>query len=320
MTTSGTDRLAEEVAGLEPDSVKGFPFQEYAAYLRDVKSYFGFARHPHVARARRSWFKCLVSSHEPAFLCRVNKLVLASLMKENRPRLRSLSLPGDVPELYEQWFDRIVKDLRDLPDDAFRLESIDYIIDLSVCCLRSIPVGGAWVVQKSRVGLGPFVGGGLRQFFQYSFYVFSEAGGLSPYWVIHTAARYVLLFRPEEMDRAYMRIAGLLQWDPSTKGIFRAGWLLDPALEHVSPSLAFVRNVPQENGARFFRGRTSQSDMNLALSRSSARRRLYKDGSYRPSTHAYIWPKEAVISWASTQEEGDSPGGPTHRATGRDTA
>jgi hypothetical protein len=216
-------------------------------------------------------------------------------------------MPPDVSKLYRHWFARIAKDLRGLPDDSFRLESQEFIVDVSVCCLRSIPVGGAWVVQRSRVGLGPFVGGGVRQFFRYSFHVFFEAGGISPYWVIHTATRYLPLFRPEEMDRAYMRIAELLDWDPATKGIYRAGWLLDPALEKVSPNLVFLRRGPQENGARFFRSRTVQADIDWALSRSSLRQRLYKDGSYRPSSHAYIWPKEAVIAWAKRPRKSDTP-------------
>ena len=301
------DRLTEDVAELDRDFVKEFPFEEYLAYLRDVKSYLGIARHPHVGRRRKKWFKSLVSSRDPSVLCRVNKLVFAFLIRESVTRLPRWNLPCDVSDLYRQWFDRVMKDLRELPDDSFRLESEEFIVDVGVCCLRSIPVGGAWVVQRSRVGLGPFVGGGPWQFFRYLSYMLGEAGGYSPYWVIHTATRYLPLFRPEEMDRAYMRIAELLKWDQATKGIYRGGWLLDPKLEEISPNLAFLRTVPQKNGARLFRSRTVQADIDWALSRSSIRRRLYKEGAYRPSAHAYIWPREAVLAWADRRKRDDGP-------------
>ena len=100
-----------------------------------------------------------------------------------------------------------------------------------------------------------------------------------------------------------MRIAELMKWDQATKGIFRAGWLLDPKLEEISPNLVYLRTVPQKNGARLFRSRTVQADIDWALSLSPIRRRLYKEGAYRPSSHGYIWPREAFFAWADRRKQ-----------------
>ncbi|MHC4660008.1 MAG: hypothetical protein ACYS83_12675, partial [Planctomycetota bacterium] len=71
------------------------------------------------------------------------------------------------------------------------------------------------------------------------------------------------------MNLAYMRIAELMKRDPSIRGVYRGSWFLAPDLEKVSPNLAFLRTVPQWNGARLFRSVTLKADVKRALSMSS---------------------------------------------------
>lgn len=303
-------RVEEEIRSLKEDLVKlwsdiihEFPFEEYSAYLIDRLTYLGYGRHPYIGRRRRNWFRSILSLYDPAILCLFNKLLMACLIQDSLDKLPHKSLCADIVEMYHRWFERVLNDFEKQPDDYYRSESEAFGIDLSICCLRSIPVGGAWVVQKSRIGWGPFIGGGLRQFFVYLAFTIRKAGGFSPFCVIHTAGRYIPVFKPEEMDLAYMRIAELMKSDPALKGIYRASWFLDPSLEEVSPNLAFLRTVPEQNGARLFRSVTVRADINWALSLSSERRKLYKEGKYRPTSYAYIWPRMTLLEWAERQNE-----------------
>ncbi len=295
--------LTEDLVKLNSDVIYEFPFKAYLAYLRDLKSHLGLARHPYISRRRRNWFRSIVASYDSTILCRYNKLLLAFLMRDSLALLPHKNLPGEVVDLYYQWFTRVLNDFGDQSDDYYSLESEAFGVDLGVCCLRSIPVGGAWVVQQSRIGLGPFIRAGPWQFLLYLSFIILKTGGFSPFCVIHTASRYLPLFRPEEMSLAYMRIAELMKRDPRIRGVYRGSWFLDPHLEKVSPNLAFLRTVPQWNGARLFRSVTVKADIKWALSMSSVRRRLYKEGKYRPNSYAYIWPRKALLEWAERQKE-----------------
>ncbi len=176
--------------------------------------------------------------------------------------------------------------------------SIAFRHDVGVCCLRSIPVGGAWVVHKSGIGFRFLLIVGPWQLLKYLSFVIRKTGGFSPFYQIHTVSRYLNLFSSEEMDLAYIRIVELMKKDPSVRGVIREGWLLDPNLEKVSPNLAFLRRIPQENGAMLFRRVTTNRNIKVALSMSSTRRRLYQEGKYKPTFYSYIWPRKALIEWA----------------------
>ena len=153
-------------------------------------------------------------------------------------------------------------------------------------------------MQKSSIGLGFLMLAGPWQLLKLLSFIIPKTGGFSPFYDIHTVSRYLSLFRCEEMDLAYVRIAELMKRDPSIRGVIRASWFLDPNLEKASPNLAFLRKIPQENGARLFRNVTTNNEIKVALSMSSIRRSLYKEGKYQPTSYRYIWPREALIKWA----------------------
>lgn len=295
--------LTEDLVKLNCDVIYEFPFKAYLAYLIDLKSHLGIARHPYISQRRRNWFRSIVSSYDSAILCRYNKLSLAFLMRDSLDLLPHKNLPDEVVDLYYQWFTRVMSDFGEQSDGYYSLESEAFGVDLGVCCLRSIPVGGAWVIQQSRIGLGPFIRGGPWQLLLYLSFIIRKTSGFSPFYVIHTASRYLPRFRPEEMNLSYMRIAGLMKRDPSIRGLYRGSWFLDPNLEKVSPNLAFLRTEPQWNGARLFRSVTVKADIKWALSMSSVRRRLYEEGKYRPTSYAYIWPRKALLEWTERQKE-----------------
>jgi hypothetical protein len=327
--------LEEELININCDVIYEFPFKPYLAYLEKVLlrvsphiylpqvnskgllkkvtvkaairqaigSLLRSIGHLYIGRKRRNWLSSIASSYDHAIICRYNKLVLAFLMRNALDLLPYKNYPTEVVDLYYQWFARVLKDFRERSDDYYTVEEIAFRQDVGVCSLGSIPVGGAWVVRPSGLGLWFFIVGGPRQLLKNLSFIILKTGGISPFYAIHTVSRYLYLFRPEEMDLAYIRIAELMKRDPSMRGAIRTSWFLDPNLEKVSPNLAFLRTVPQENGARLFPSLTTDIHIKYALSMSSIRRRMYEEGKYRPTSFTYIWPRKALIEWAERHEK-----------------
>jgi hypothetical protein len=101
------------------------------------------------------------------------------------------------------------------------------------------------------------------------------------------------------MDLSYLRIAELMKRNPRIRGIYRRSWLLDPKLEEISPNLAYLRQTPQQNGAKLFRCSSTERDIKQSLAISPIRRKLYAEGKYLPTVYAYIWPRRDVLEWAN---------------------
>lgn len=227
-----------------------------------------------------------------------HRLSLAYLIKESKSFLSKNSFPESILQLYEKWFERVLQDLNTQPDNYYHYERDLFLKDLAVCAFRMIPVGGAWCVEigtASKRGL--IAKGALRYPGNIAFHIFKQKG-LKPYYVIHTFDRYIMRFTPKEMDRAYMRIAEMLKRNPDIKGIYRSSWFLDPAIDRISPRLSYLRLVPAENGARFFRTYTRDLDIQHATCNSPERKQLYDEGNYAPTCWGYVWPRNSVIKWA----------------------
>ncbi len=48
---------------------------------------------------------------------------------------------------------RVLNGFHERSDDYYGVKEPAFCHDVGVCCLRNIPVGGAWVVCKSGIGL-----------------------------------------------------------------------------------------------------------------------------------------------------------------------
>jgi hypothetical protein len=272
----------------------------YVGYLKDVKTHPGFARHSFVNPLRIRVFRRIVEVCDQDTLACLNRMALATLLLEGYRQLPQRFLPGAVSELCLKWFARLLEDLSRQPDSYYSLESRSFIFDLSVSTLNSIPVGGPWIVHISRVGLLPLISRPPFQCFQYVIFLLREIGGVRPICVIHTHERYLLGFTAKEMKLAFARIALMMKGDPGLRGVYRKSWFLDPAIGQISPHLAFLREFPMQHGARFFPCPTRPVDIQDALKLSPPRQRLYREGKYRPTVYAYVWPRTAFLRWAET--------------------
>jgi hypothetical protein len=222
-------------------------------------------------------------------------LALCCFINDSLERLGHEKLPDEILHLYHEWFEWVLEDFSKQPDDYYDHRCQPFVLDVMVCTLRSIPVGGAWITEIRSVGLSPFFGGGVKQFFSYLYFIIFKARGFSPYITTHTVARTLRNFNEQQMNLSYLRIVELMKLNPRIKGFYRRSWFLDPKLEDISPKLGYLREVPLQNGAKLFAAGSTKKDMGYALAVSRTRRRLYEEGKYLPTGYAYIWPRKEFL-------------------------
>lgn len=287
-------RLQEDIDAVDPRVCRRFPI---SAYIGDVRSFPQLRMHAYFRPRRKRIFSEISKCYGPRALALYQKLALASFSKDSLDRLKSTSFPEGVVRCIYSWYQRVVKDFDRLPDSYYDISKIDFNIDFGVCCLKSIPIGGAWFVQIRMMS--------PRVFFTFDIYrikvilgcILFRTKGLSPYCIIHTVPRYMLRFNCEQMNLAYKEIGELMKCYPQIKGIFRKSWFLDPNLENVSPEITYLREIPLHNGAILFEAGTTDQDIRDALALSPYRRTLYMKGEFLPTVYGYIWPRKEFLGW-----------------------
>jgi hypothetical protein len=291
-----TAQLEKELASVSSDIICRFPVEDY---LNDVKSCRRFRGYcSFFSRKRKRVFEKIISDYGLPALSLYHKLALSLFIKDSLERLTKENLPNEILQLYYEWFERVLEDFSTQPDDYYNHDITSFQMDVGVCALRIIPVGGAWTVHICRIELGPFVSGGAGQFFDYLKFILFKTHGFTPFCVIHTFPRYLRHFNEKEMDLSYLRIAKLMRRNPRIKGFYRRSWFLDPKLDDISPNLGYLRQIPLQNGAKMFSGGSKKSDIDNSLAMSPLRRKLYKQGKYLPTGYAYIWPRKDFLEWA----------------------
>ncbi|MBA3884841.1 MAG: hypothetical protein H0X67_03785 [Acidobacteria bacterium] len=128
--------------------------------------------------------------------------------------------------------------------------------------------------------------------------------GLRPVYFIHLNAnrkdRAVLLER--ESNRSYFRMAQSLALQPHVRGLIASSWLHSPDTMAVSPHLSALNRVFLENGALV----TTMGPADLesgVFHRSPERKRMYEQGTFRPTTGLVLWPRADMLAWAAAHPE-----------------
>jgi hypothetical protein len=133
-------------------------------------------------------------------------------------------------------------------------------------------------------------------------YLFTQVGGFKPVWSSHLPAlppnRHLT---QEDFVASHLGIAVLMLHTTEVLGIASASWYYDPAIEEVTPHLAFAARIVRENGGILFEVRPDESTVEGSLGRSADRRRAAEEGRYRPRHFARIWGRAPFLAWAERQ-------------------
>lgn len=125
-----------------------------------------------------------------------------------------------------------------------------------------------------------------------------KAGGFSRFAQLHLHSPAVEHFSKAARDHSFMLLSEYLRSQPDILGVMGSAWYYDPCISEVSPRLAYLRETPQNNGARVVCIGRSDSAEASALSKSATRRALHRNGKYAPMEFAMLWPRKSFLAWA----------------------
>ena len=185
----------------------------------------------------------------------------------------------------------------------FRIEDLRYREMARVATFQRFPAGQfewqvgefrrSWIFQSNRKC-------------RLMLHLFGKMGGRAPLFEMHVHERRKsrLILLEKQANISYYRVARSIEKQPEVRGVMLRSWLFSEATARVTPRLAWLREIPLEAGASIF-------DLGEAppvtgfLTGSEARRRLYVEGIYRPMMACVLWPRQALIDWASRHPEFD---------------
>ena len=226
------------------------------------------------------------------------EIVALNLAYNSYDLMELLDFPEYIKEIYPSWIKRIFE------VDSFKKITQNFNNDLllkylSICSLRSVPVGGAWFVELAGISKKILFQGGISQFFKCMFFATASMSAWKPFYQLHMVQNMVDLVNPEGREACYLGIAELLKKNKDVKGMFAGSWYYDPVIKKISPRLSYLSNTALNNGAKVFRVGSSLADIDNATKTSPTRRQLYTNGDYVPTTFLLIWARKDLIAWSN---------------------
>ena len=106
---------------------------------------------------------------------------------------------------------------------------------------------------------------------------------------------YLLLER--ETHRSYYRMAQSMALQPEMIGLITSSWLHSPDTFAISPHLAWLNRVFEENGAVVATMGPADPGSGV-LHRSPERQRAFEEGRLKPTLGLVIWPRDEMLAWA----------------------
>lgn len=277
-------------------------------YVEEMKSYQEFSHYRYMSPKLEELFQLIENKCGEKALNYYHKLAICSFLNYSMDEIKTKKLPDSVLTLYKEWFERIFDDLSILPDEFYDHTKDLFCKDLSICSLRTIPVG--FMIDKTGFRRRMLFSKKIGTLTSNMFYFMAKMGGFKPYYGIHVDMRYVKeYFSLEGWCRIYRNVVGCLKLNPEIKGMVGASWFYDPQLEEISPHLAHLRTIPEEYGGRVFRIGITERATRLAKANSMRRTDLFNKGKYVPLSYGIIWPRKGMIRWAEEnaipEQEGD---------------
>ena len=308
LSEAGIGELIQETRK-ELEAYSGEVLQQFPirTYLDSIRNYPKFENYFGLSPVVREFCEKIESKYDAHTQAVFQKLAILMLMKGSLGAVKGGEFPSSVSELCLDYFERTVSDLSIKNDGYYNYRNEAFIDDICCCSLKTIPIGGAWMIGTEAVRKKLLVTGGLRQFLACSALFLFKLRGLEPFYRIHTLKRYSGGFNPDERTKCYLKIAELLKRNKDVKGMYLLGWFYDPKLADISPDLAYLREIPERKGAWLFRFGPTEQAIRFATAWSAERRKLYEEGKYAPTEYALIWPRREMLRWAMERAKDEEP-------------
>lgn len=235
----------------------------------------------------------------PALVAAFHRCALLRAVPESWKVLRSRQHLAPALPWFEDAMARAMGDVVTTPDEDLDLVADPFAKDLGVASLRLLALGAVTIEPRLRLPRRWMVQGGTRNLLV-GIRTLVGLRGTAPLYEMHAYNRHLAEFTEAGWESMYRRMASIMRQEPEVRGLYGGTWFWDPALETVSPRLAYLRRLPLENGAIFAQIPTVPDTFENALSTSESRRRLHAEGKYLPRQFIMIWPRASFLRWAGS--------------------
>ena len=293
--------LTNEIEGYKKGILTQFKPE---TYIRFLENYPEDPSYQYTSDDVRQFCDQLLNESNGDLLEIFHKLILVKLISKNQAVVKD-KYPDSIVYWFDKNFNRIIKAIKrkSRKKGLFQYPNDNFYKDLSVCCLRMIPLGPQ-KIHISGFSRNFFFKNGIRQTIQSILFYFFKAGTNEPFYQMHIDSNDLDSLKEMKKnaeggsERFYLNVALLLRQNPRVKGIYGGSWMSDPQLEKISPSVFYSAKLAIENGAGLFKLNTTANDIKLATHASSIRTARYKKGKYIPVSHILIWPRKQLLEWA----------------------
>ena len=280
-----------------PDICRHFDVASVGNSVCSLWQYRGYTAVPHSISS--IWEQIRHQLGEDA-VGRFNRMLLCELISTAEDRVLKRQLPESIIQEYVEAFGRVLNKIDEISSAYSDPYDDTALKDLGICSQTMIPAGYCVMDIAGGMVRELFFAGGLRQFLKFFWIYVVRYRHSGPFLFSHFHDEHREKFSPEGRIATFKIIAQLMTARTEFKALVGTAWYLDPEVASISPHLAYVRALPEENGAYFFRG---QPEIHRGAFTSKTRRRLYEEGKYVPRPYTMVWPRERLISWASRAVE-----------------
>ncbi|NQX88662.1 MAG: hypothetical protein HRT77_08350 [Halioglobus sp.] len=288
--SDATDRLCSQC----PEVFAAHPVADYIRLLDDTQQAKSMFDVPDSVAAFRA---DVVKRWGPEALEVFHRVTMLTLMDAFEERAHPFNYPPSILEQFKITFARIRNHIIEDDSGTYAHTQDNFIKDFALCRQTAFPAGGCWVIDhygcfSRRV----FFTGGVRQFFSVARLYLFVTRGHRPLYSPHVHNELTQWHTPEHAYGYRQRVAEMLQRHPEVKGLAGSSWLTDPVVADISPKLRWLREIPSQNGGKYFR--ICEDIDGGALTHSRTRQKLYEEGKYVPTRYLSIWPRKEMIGWA----------------------
>ena len=274
---SGDLEAPEVYAALSTEKTSSTPYTELPTELRRV------------ART--------IAAEKAELLPLYNRFALAWLIRHCDPSRAALQLPRSILAIYPLHFARILRQMEELDERDYDLARDNYVKDLGILRFQLFPISDRLVDVHPGVSRSIVWRGGLAQALRALWLLSVRFRGIGPV-LIHHVHNLIGSSNDRDVVISHHRLADLIEANAHLKALAGESWMLDPALEFITPHHSLKWRLTVRNGGYLFRSGRDDESTAMALKKSKTRRLLYAEGRYVPTKYIRIWPREAMMRWS----------------------
>lgn len=297
-------RILFNVCGIEEDTenqfLSRFPVSHYLSFFSEHRDTSPYTQFP---GSLAPWFEKIAKTEGVAALQTMHRLALLMLMQRSLERLNTSnsSFPVISPTTKMaiiEWFSDICQYIEsggtmylDAHHDFFKK-------DIHIAALKMLPTSSICHLERSGLPRRFLLCGGVSQACYGLKTLFVDLrGNYKQLFELHMDDRRT---QPHFLEagwiRLYEEVAKEMICHPEISGVFAQSWFWDKAVGDISKNTQYLRDIPEQGGAKFFKLSGNDAEHRAAL-KNKKRKRLYIEGQYKPTGYLMIWPRQALLEW-----------------------